>query len=174
MDLVILRDEYNLALRYTQSVYEDLSEDDVQWRSAPQSSGIAWHLGHQAAVNHFLLRNLIDAEPSLNPQFDALFDAANPEENRGTLPRLAEIVAYRGAVAQRTQAHIEALLAGQRPAARQLTHAMGPILISLIHHEYQHDCWVREGRAMLGREKPDAVFSKRVHQVDGYWVLRWE
>jgi hypothetical protein len=144
----------------------------VQWRPAPKSSGIAWHLGHQAAVNHFLLRNLIDAEPSLNPQFDALFDAANPEEKRDDLPSLAEIVAYREVVARRTHAHLDALLTASHPAAQQLAQAMGPILVSLINHEYQHDCWVREVRAMLGRAKPDVVWSSRVRQVDGYWVLQ--
>jgi hypothetical protein len=171
MDLVILRDEYDLARRYTQSLYEDLSEAEVQWRPSPKSSGIAWHLGHQAAVNHFLMRNLIDAEPSLNPQFDALFDAANPEERRGNLPPCTEIVAYREAIARRTHAHIAALLSGSRRGAQQLALAMRPILISLINHEYQHNCWVREVRAMLHHDTPDTVFSQRVRQVDGYWVL---
>ncbi|HEY7494000.1 MAG TPA: DinB family protein [Candidatus Tectomicrobia bacterium] len=167
----MLRDEYDQARRYTQSLYADLPEADVQWRPAPKSSGIGWHLGHQAAVNHFLLRNLLAAEPSLNPQFDALFDAATPEEQRGQLPPLSAIVAYREAVAHRTHAHIDALLAGTRPAAQQATYAMGPLLVSLINHEYQHDCWVREVRTLLGRNTPDTVFSRRVRQADEYWVL---
>jgi hypothetical protein len=50
---------------------------------------------------------------------------------------------------------------------------MGPLLVSLINHEYQHDCWVREVRALRGRATPDTVFSSRVRQVDGYWVLPW-
>ena len=50
---------------------------------------------------------------------------------------------------------------------------MEPILASMMHHEHQHDCWVREGRAMCGHDQPDAVCSSRVRQVDGYWVLRW-
>jgi hypothetical protein len=154
-------------------LYADLPEADVQWRPAPKSSGIGWHLGHQAAVNHFLLRNLLAAEPSLNPRFDALFDAATPEEQRGQLPPLSAILAYREAVARRTHAHINALLAGTRPAAQQATYAMGPLLVSLINHEYQHDCWVREMRALLGRDTPDRVWSQRVRQVDGYWVLPW-
>ena len=104
MDLATLREEYDLALRYTRGLYEDLPEADVQWRPIEKSSAIAWHLGHQAAVNHFLLRNLFDAEPSIEPHYDALFDAANPEENRGDLPSLADIVAYRGTVAARTHA----------------------------------------------------------------------
>jgi hypothetical protein len=171
MDLEILRDEYDLARRYTQSLYAGLPQADVQWRPAPKSSGIGWHLGHQAAVNHFLLRNLLAAEPSLNPQFDTLFDAATPEEQRGNLPSLSAIIAYRDDVARRTHAHIDALLAGTRLATRQAMYAIGPLLVSLINHEYQHDCWIREVRAMLGSDKPDAVFSSRVRQVDGYWVL---
>jgi hypothetical protein len=174
MDLGILRDEYELARRYTQSLYADLREAEVQWRPTPKSSGIAWHLGHQAAVNHFLVRNLLAAEPSLNPQFDALFDAANPEEHRGTLPTLAEILAYREAVARRTHTHLDALLTGGHPAAQQMTYVMRSLLVSLINHEYQHDCWVREVRAMLGRTQPDAVLSSRVQQIDGYWILQWE
>jgi hypothetical protein len=173
MNLEMLRDEYDQARRYTHSLYADLSEADVQWRPAPKSSGIGWHLGHQAAINHFLLRNLLAAESSLNPLFDALFDASTPEEQRGQLPALSAIVAYREEVARRTHAHIHTLLAGMRPAVQQAMHAMGPLLVSLINHEYQHDCWVREVRALLGRDTPDRVFSHRVRQMDGYWVLPW-
>jgi hypothetical protein len=172
MELAILREEYDLARRYTQSLYTDLDEAEVQWRSAPKSSGIAWHLGHQAAVNHFLLRNLLAAEPSLNAQFDALFDAANPEENRGALPPLAETLAYREAVARRTHAHLDALLTGGRPTAQQMAYVIRSLLVSLTNHEYQHDCWIREVRVMLGRTQPDTVWSSRVQQVDGYWVLQ--
>ena len=171
MNLEMLRDEYDLARRYTQSLYADLPETDVYWRPAPKSSGIGWHLGHQAAINHVLVRNVLAAEPSLNPQFDALFDAATPEEQRGTLPPLPALLAYREAIARRTHAHIAAVLAGTRPAAQQATYALGALLVSLIHHEYQHDCWVREMRALLGRETPDVVVSRAVCQVDGYWVL---
>ena len=173
MNLEMLRDEYDQARRYTHSLYADLSEADVQWRPAPKSSGIGWHLGHQAAINHFLLRNLLAAESSLNPQFDALFDASIPEEQRWQLPALSAIVTYREAVARRTHAHIHTLLAGTRPAAQQAMHAMGPLLVSLINHEYQHDCWVREVRALLGHDTPNRAFSRRVRQMDGYWVLPW-
>jgi DinB family protein len=51
MNLEMLRDEYDQARRYTHSLYADLSEADMQWRPAPKSSGIGWHLGHQAAIN---------------------------------------------------------------------------------------------------------------------------
>jgi DinB superfamily len=175
MDLVMLREEYDLARRYTQSLYADLSDTEVQWRPTPTSSSIAWHLGHQAAVTHLLVRNLISAEPSLDPSLDALFDAANPPENRGTLPSLAEIIAYRESVAERTHAHLATVLEGDRPVAHdaghQVARIMGPIVVSLINHEYQHDCWVREMRALLNQDMPDRVLSRRVRQIDGYWGL---
>lgn len=171
MNLEMLRDEYDLARWYTQSLYADLPEAEVAWRPAPTSSSIGWHLGHQAAINHVLVRNFLAAEPSLNPQFDVLFDAATPEAQRGTLPPLPDILAYREAIARRTHAHIAAVLAGTRPAAQQATYALGALLVSLINHEYQHDCWVREMRALLGRESPDMVWSRAVCQVDGYWAL---
>ena len=171
MELEVLREEYDLALQYTRSLYEDLPEADIQWRPMPKSSAIAWHLGHQAAVNHFLLRNLFDAEPSIEPRFDALFDAANPEENRGDLPALADIATYRKAVAARTQARADELLAPRRAAAAQRTHALQTILINLINHEYQHDCWIGEMRHTRGYSTPGTIPSQRVRLVDGYWML---
>ena len=57
ISLEMLRDEYDLAWRYTQSLYADLPEADVHWHPAPQNSNVGWHLGHQAAVTHFLVRN---------------------------------------------------------------------------------------------------------------------
>lgn len=171
MELVTLREEYDLARLYTQSLYEDLPELDVQWRPKPKSSAIAWHLGHQAAVNHFLLRNLFDAEPSINSRFDALFDAATPEENRGDLPSLADIVAYREAVAARTHARLEELQSGQRAAPSQASHTLRTLLINLINHEYQHDCWIGEMRRTRGYSVPASVPSQRARQVDGFWML---
>ena len=171
MDLVTLCDEYDLARLYTQSLYGDLPESDVQWRPKPKSSAIAWHLGHQAAVNHFLLRNLFDAEPSIEPRFDALFDAANPEENRGGLPPLADIVAYRDAVAARTHARLEELQSGQRAAPSQASRTLRTLLINVINHEYQHDCWIGEMRQTRGYPVPAPVPSRRARLVDGYWML---
>ena len=171
MDLVTLRGEYDRALEYTRHLYEDLPEADVLWRPREKSSAIAWHLGHQAAVNHFLLRNLFDAEPSIEPRYDALFDAANPEENRGKLPSLADIVAYRQVVASRTHARIEKLLHDSHPAPEQRTTAMQTILINLINHEYQHDCWIAEMRQARGSSVPRAIPSQRARNVDGFWML---
>jgi hypothetical protein len=171
MDLNMLRDEYDLARRYTQSLYEDLRESAIQWRPVPKSSAIGWHLGHQAAVNHYMIRNLLNAEASLDPQLDALFDSANPEEHRGDLPALATILYYRDIITQHTHAHIDAIVAGERPASQQLRQAIVPIMAAIINHEYQHDCWIREVRTVLGHDKTDHVFSTQVRQLDGYWML---
>lgn len=172
MDIDILRHEYDLSRRYTESLYADLSEVDIHWRPAAKSSAIGWHLGHQAAVNHYMIRNLLDAEASLDPQLDALFDSANPEAQRGELPSLTTLLEYRNTIAQRTHARIDAILTGERPATQQLMQAGIPILAAIINHEYQHDCWIREMRAMLGHAKADSVFSTQVVQRNGYWVIR--
>lgn len=172
MDLDTLRDEYDLSRRYTRSLYEDLSEADIQWRPAPKSSAIGWHLGHQAAVNHYMIRNLLNAEVSLDPQLDTLFDSATPEKRRGDLPSLAAILDYRDTIAQRTLARLDAIAAAEHPAARQLRQLIVPIMAGIINHEYQHDCWIREMRASLGHDKADQMFSKRVAQLNGYWVLQ--
>lgn len=172
MNLDTLREEYDLSRRYTQSLYEDLSEADIHWRPAPKSSAIGWHLGHQAAVNHYMTRNLLNAEVSLDPQLDALFDSATPEENRGDLPSLAAILDYRDTIAQRTHARLDAISAAAPPAAQQLQQIIVPIMAGIINHEYQHDCWIREMCATRGHDKADQVFSTRVMQLNGYWVLQ--
>lgn len=174
LNLNVLREEYDLARRYTQSLYDDLSAADMRWRPAPKSSAIGWHLGHQAAVTHYMLRNLLDAEASLDPQLDALFDSANPEERRGDLPSLDVLLDYRDAIARRTHAHLDTIAAGTRPATRQLRQVVVPILLTLINHEYQHDCWIREMRTALGHGKADRVLSSRVMERNGYWVLQAE
>ena len=176
MNLETLREEYDLARRYTESLYADLSQAEMQWRPEPKSSSIAWHLGHQAAVTHLLLRNLIAGEPSFNPQFDTFFDAANPQEERGQLPEIDEIIAYRDAVAARTHSHLASVLDPNRDVAhdatQQVSRIIAPIVVSLINHEYQHDCWIREMRDLLGRSQPDHVLSGQVRLIDGYWGLQ--
>jgi hypothetical protein len=58
-----LRTEYDTARRHTHRIVEGLDDTEVLWRPHPDSSAIGWHLGHVAAVNHFMLRNLTAAEP---------------------------------------------------------------------------------------------------------------
>ena len=163
--------EYQLARDYTLRLIADLDEGAIRWRPREQASGIGWHLGHQAAVNHFMVRNLTAAEPSIDPTFDALFDSANPEPRRGHLPPLAEILDYRDTVARRTRAIVERITTGSVGAPAQLGVVAATLLASLINHEYQHDCWIGEMRALLGcTASPDPV-SARLTTIDGYLVL---
>ena len=83
LSLEDLLDEYRLARDYTAALVSDLSEAEVHWRPEPKSSAIGWHLGHQGAVNHVMIRNLMSAEASLSAELDRLFDSATPEEERG-------------------------------------------------------------------------------------------
>jgi hypothetical protein len=122
-------------------------------------------------VNHFMVRNLTAAEPSIDPALDALFDSANPEPRRGQLPPLAEILDYRATVATRTRAIVERIASGGVNAPAQLAVVASTLLVALINHEYQHDCWIGEMRTMLGcSASPDPV-SSRLTTIDGYLVL---
>lgn len=167
-----LRDEYEAARRFTLRLYDDLDEAEVFWRPSDLGSGIGWHLGHQGAVNHFLVRNLVAAEPSLNPAFDAMFDSATQEAQRGALPPLADIVAYRATVAERTRARMDEILRGEVGAPAQLRQIAAVLVASLINHEYQHDCWIGEVRGLLGHATDNSPPSPNLVEIDGYWVLK--
>ena len=171
MDVELIVGEYDLARAYTRGLYADLAEDEITWRPCADSSGIGWHLGHQAAVNHFLVRNLLSAEPSLDPALDALFDAATPERDRGGLPSIAVTTRYREAVAAATHAVIERVLAGRVGAPAQLRHVLARVLTGAINHEYQHDTWICEVREVIGRPPAPPPASVNVTLLEGYWVL---
>ena len=66
--------EYDRALAYTDELRADLTPEQIAWRPHEASSGIGWHLGHQPAVAHYLIRNLTAAEPRLDPELEALMD----------------------------------------------------------------------------------------------------
>jgi hypothetical protein len=74
-DVTELLTEYDRARDYTSQLWVDLPEDEIRWRPHENSSAIGWHLGHQAHVAHFLIRNLTAAEPSPDPALDSLMDA---------------------------------------------------------------------------------------------------
>jgi len=78
-ELQALLYEYDRARTYTDELWKDLTPDEVTWRPHENSSAIGWHLGHQAHVAHFMIRNLTAAEPSPDPELDALMDSAQPE-----------------------------------------------------------------------------------------------
>jgi hypothetical protein len=113
--------EYDHARAYTDEPWKDLTPDEVTWRPRENSSAIGWHLGHQAHVAHFMIRNLTAAEPSPDPALDGLMDSARPEQFRGALPTVQRLSAFRETVAERVHARIGDIAAGNVSAPTQLT-----------------------------------------------------
>jgi hypothetical protein len=164
--------EYDRAVAYTDDLWKDLTPDEVTWRPHEDSSAIGWHLGHQAHVAHFMIRNLTAAEPSPDPELDALMDSANPEKFRGTLPTVKRLTEFRTTVAERVHARIGDIAAGRVGAPAQLTIVASYLLTTLINHEYQHDQWIGEVRANdLGHALPTDPDTDQVCRLDGYLVL---
>lgn len=166
-----LLDEYRHARRHTTRLIDDLDEAAIRWRPHEDSSAIGWHLGHQAAVNHFMVRNLTAAEPSIDPKFDRLFDSATPERDRGDLPLFGETLAYREAIAASTEAIIARIAAGDVGAPRQLATIATGLLRAVVNHEYQHDTWILEVRHTIGHPLEPPAPSNGVVEIEGYWVL---
>jgi uncharacterized damage-inducible protein DinB len=171
-ELHALLREYDRARAYTDDLWKDLSPDEVTWRPHENSSAIGWHLGHQAHVAHFMIRNLTAAEPSPDPELDALMDSAQPEKFRGVLPTVRRLTAFRDTVAERVHARIGDIAAGQVGAPAQLSIVATHLLTALVNHEYQHDQWIGEVRAEnLGHALPPDPTSDGLSRVDGYLVL---
>jgi hypothetical protein len=78
-ELQALLREYDRARAYTDELWKDLTPEEVTWRPHENSSAIGWHLGHQAHVAHFMIRNLTAAEPSPDPELDALLLERYPQ-----------------------------------------------------------------------------------------------
>jgi uncharacterized damage-inducible protein DinB len=164
--------EYDRARAYTDGLWRDLTPDELTWRPHENSSAIGWHLGHQAHVAHFMIRNLTAAEPSPDPELDGLMDSAQPERFRGALPTVARLTAFRDVVAERVHARIGDIGAGRVGAPAQLTIVATHLLTAVINHEYQHDQWISEVRAEnLGHALPPDPQSDGLGRVDGYLVL---
>jgi hypothetical protein len=164
--------EYDRARAYTRDLWSDLSEQEVHWRPNTNSSAIGWHLGHQPAVAHFMVRNLTAAEASLDVELDALMDAATGEPDRGDLPGLPRIVDYREAVADRVHFRVGAIEDGAVGAPGQLRVVARTLLVALVNHEYQHDKWIGEVRSEAhGRDLPPVPTSPLLTMLDGYVTL---
>ena len=171
-DIAELLAEYDRACTYTDSLWWDLSEEEVSWRPHADFSPIGWHLGHQAAVAHFMIRNLTAAEPSPDPDLDPVMDSATPESERGGVPAPERLGAYRAAVAGRVHVRLGDIDAGRVGAPDQLRVVGRHLLVALINHEYQHDQWIGEVRHQhLGHGLPPRPSSPRLTVVDGYTVL---
>ena len=167
-----LLQEYDRARAYTQDLWRDLSPDEVVWRPDENSSAIGWHLGHQAHVAHFTVRNLTAAEPSPDPELDGLMDSAQPERFRGSLPTIERLALFRETVAERVHARLGDIAAGRVSSPSQMTVVGAHLLTALINHEYQHDQWIAEVRSRnLGHQLPNDPTTEAVCRIDGYLVL---
>lgn len=164
--------EYNRALDFTDQLRSDLTPEQIAWRASENASGIGWHLGHQAAVAHFMIRNLTAAEASPDPELDALMDSATPETGRGELPEIGRLIDYREAVADRVRFRIGQIDEGRVGAPTQLRLVARTLMIAIINHEYQHDQWIGEVRHEAhGLELPPSPESKWLSKLDGYTVI---
>ncbi|WP_285031674.1 DinB family protein [Mycolicibacterium sp. lyk4-40-TYG-92] len=171
-DIDELLREYDRARAYTDSLWRDLTPEELVWRPHPESSAIGWHLGHQAHVAHFMIRNLTAAEPSPDPLLDALMDSATPESQRGGLPHAARLAAFRTAVGDRVHARMIDIKDGRTGAPAQLTVVAQHLLTTVINHEYQHDRWIGEVRCNnLGHALPPDPESDKLVHTDGYLMI---
>ena len=164
--------EYDRALSHTDELWGDLTADEVRWRPSADSSAIGWHLGHQAAVSHYMVRNLTAAEPPIDAELDRLMDSAMAEPDRGDLPGLDVLRAYRATSAERLRFRIGNIASGDVGAPQQLGHIAVGLLLAVINHEYQHSTWIAEVRSRdLGHALPDLPTSDLLTEIDGYLVV---
>lgn len=164
--------EYDRALRYTAALTADLTADEITWRADEDASAIGWHLGHQAAVAHFMVRNLTAAEPELDPEVDRLMDSATAERDRGELPDVGRLMTYRENVAERVRFRVQNIDEGNVGAPTQLKAIAATMLTAIINHEYQHDKWIGEVRHEVhGRDLPPEPQSPLLTTLDGYLIL---
>lgn len=170
-DIDLLLREFDRARAWTDELWRDLPPDEVVWRPHENFSAIGWHLGHQAHVAHFMVRNLTAAEPSPDPGLDPIMDSANPEPARGALPDLPRLAAFRAAAAASVHARIGDIRDGRVGAPKQLAVVAKVVLAAVINHEYQHSQWISEVRASdLGRALPERPTSDLLTELDGYLV----
>ncbi|MFV1990193.1 MAG: DinB family protein [Acidimicrobiales bacterium] len=168
-----LLEEYERALAYTDSLWKDLSAEQVSWRPNEDSSAVGWHLVHQAAVAHFMVRNLTAAEARLDPDLEVLADSATPEAQRGELPDCERIDGFRATVAGRVRFRLGAIADGSVGAPDQLRIVGIGLLTALINHEYQHSTWIAEVRTGdLGHRSMPVPESDRLVMIDGYPVMQ--
>jgi hypothetical protein len=164
--------EFERALGYTESLWADLSADEVCWRPDENFSAIGWHLGHQAAVSHYMVRNLTAAEPPIDPRLDALMDSATPEPDRGDLPDLTRLRAFRDTASERLRVRIGDIANGRVGAPNQLARIAMGLVIAVTNHEYQHSQWIGEVRSRdLGHALPERPTSPLLAELDGYLVV---
>lgn len=164
--------EYDTALTYTDQLSDGLTPAQIAWRADENSSAIGWHLGHQPAVAHFMVRNLTAAEPRIDASLEQLMDSATAESQRGELPPVERLFDYRNTVAERVRFRIGAIANGEVGAPVQLGLIATTLLTAVINHEYQHSKWIGEVRSEVhGLHLPDAPTSPLLTVLDGYTVV---
>ena len=167
-----LLDEYDRALAYTATLVADLSDAELVWRADDASSSIAWHLGHQAAVAHYMVRNLTAAEPRIDPEIDAVMDSATQVSERGDLPDVERLMAYRATVAERVRFRVGNIDDGNVGAPAQLREIATTMLTAIINHEYQHSKWIGEVCVEAhGKTLPPEPTSDRLTTIEGYVLI---
>lgn len=167
-----LLDEYDRALAHTATLVADLSDAELIWRPDDASSSIAWHLGHQAAVAHYMVRNLTAAEPRIDPEIDAVMDSATQVSDRGDLPDVERLMAYRSTVAERVRFRVGNIDDGNVGAPAQLREIATTMLTAIINHEYQHSKWIGEVRVEAhGKPLPPEPNSSRLTMIEGYVLI---
>jgi hypothetical protein len=171
--LLELLAEYARALAYTDSLRSDLTPDEVRWRPNELSSPIGWHLGHQATIAHFIMRNMGGVtEPSPAPDIEPMMDSTSPVLLRGQLPDLDRLIRLRTTVADRVQTRIATIAGGTGPGAAPMRSIGAALLISMINHEYHHDQWIAQVRSKgLGHELPDPPASEFLSAQDHFLVI---
>lgn len=170
--LTELLSEYDRSIAWTTALHADLTADEITWRPHEDSSAIGWHLGHQAAVAHFMVRNLTAAEQSPDPELDGLMDSATAEADRGDLPDVDRLLDYRSAIAERVRFRIGQIDEGNVGAPAQLRIIAGTLMTAVINHEYQHSKWIGEVRGDAhGKDVPAMPTSDLLSVIDGYCVL---
>lgn len=172
LSLRSLVDEYTSAQAFTLALIDGLEPDQVFWRPNENSSAIGWHLGHQGAVNHYMVRNLTAAEVTFDADFDRVFDSATPEPARGELPSLDDVLSYRNAIAQSTTSVIDRIDDGQVNAPAQLRVIAEGLMLAVINHEYQHSQWISEVRSELSDLPIPTPASQLLTRIDNYWMVR--
>ncbi len=169
--LTELLSEYDRSLAYTSDLTNGLTAEEIAWRPHAESSAIGWHLGHQAAVAHYMVRNLTAAEPSPDAELDQLMDSATAESDRD-VPDVDRVLDYRGAIAERVHHLIGNIDTGNVGAPTQLRVIAGTLMVAVINHEYQHSKWIGEVRSdQHGKDLPPDPVSACLSNIDGYVVL---
>ena len=171
LSLADLLDEHHRAQAYSLALTNDLDPRQIAWRPDDNSSAIGWHLGHQAAVNHYMVRNLTAAEVTFDAAFDKIFDSATAEPHRGDLPSVADIAAYRQAIADSTNAVMARIANGDVGAPAQLQRIAERLMCAVIDHEYQHAKWISEVRSTFIETPAPAPTSNRLVDIDGFWMI---